>query len=95
MMFKAKIYGDGSCAHFLPKGCWVQNWCRTIEHAQQIYKEKVKHAVVVHRIIDFHWRKRRTNLGICKQNASNPRIRSSCCRILTPPTKFDTSKRNH
>ncbi len=49
----------------------------------------------VHRIIDFHWRKRRMNLGICKQNASNPRIRSSYCRILTSPAEFDTSKRNH
>jgi hypothetical protein len=50
---------------------------------------------VVHWIIDLDRRKRRMNLGICKQNANNPRIRSSCCRILTPPAEFDTSRRNH
>jgi hypothetical protein len=60
------------------------------------FSESCSHIrTVVHRIIDFDRRKRRMNLGICKQNASNPRIRSSCCRILTPPAEFDTSRRNH
>jgi hypothetical protein len=63
--------------------------CR-IASSQNLVHKSEQDAVVVHRIIDFHWRKRRMNLGICKQKASNPRIRSSCCRILTLPAEFDT-----
>jgi hypothetical protein len=68
--------------------------CR-IASSQNLVHTSEQHAVVVHRIIDFHRRKRRMNQGICKQKASNPRIRSSCGRILTLPAKFDTSRRNH
>jgi len=46
-MFKAKIYDDGSYADFLPKGCRVQNRCKTIEHAKQkvknIFAKQVNH----------------------------------------------------
>jgi hypothetical protein len=68
--------------------------CR-IASSKNLVHTSEQHAAVVHRIIDFHGRKRRMNLGICKQNASNPRIRSSRRRILTQHAEFDTFRRNH
>ncbi len=65
-MFKAKVYDDGWYAHFLLKGCWVQNWCRTIEHV----KQKVKKYFCKISKITLH--NSRENHVRCKKGAKKP-----------------------